>query len=79
MSEQPVELVFDLSKISLDEALDVLEYDPTNVNPGYVANLARSVKKCLVRGDYNFTGADLPAVMEAFTAAIMGGDAKAKN
>jgi hypothetical protein len=79
MSEETVDFTFDLSKITLDEALNILELDPGNINPGYMAGLVRSLKKCLVRGSKELTGADLPGVIEAFTTAVMGGGTDSKN
>ena len=79
MSDETLEFTFDLSRITIDEALDILEYDPSNVSPKYIAGFAKSIKKTLVRGSRELTGADLPAVIQAFSASIMGGDSASKN
>lgn len=73
------QIVFDLSKISLDEALAILEFEPGNSDPGYMARFVRTIRKCLVSTGRELTGADVIRVIQTFTAAIMGADDAGKN
>ena len=78
MTDETKTFVFDLSKITLDEALAILEYDPKNTDPAYIARFVKAVRATIVNVD-QFTGADLPGVIKAFTDSIMGGDEPTKN
>lgn len=73
------DFTFDLSRISIDEMLDVLDFDTDNFTPKQVSRIVRALKKCLVRGSRELTGADLKAVLQGFMSFMFGGDETAKN
>lgn len=79
MADEVIEFSFDLTKISLDEALDIMDYDETNRDIKYIGRLVKSLRKCLVKGSRELTGADLPAVIQAFGSSLIGGDPNSKN
>lgn len=70
---------FDLSKISLDEMLDVLDFDLDSRDFRQIARIVKALKKCLVKGSRELTGADLKDVLQGFMAYLFGGDETAKN
>jgi hypothetical protein len=70
---------FDLARISLDEMLDILDVDTDNISVKQVGRIVRALKKCLVKGNRELTGADLKPVLEGFMTYMFGGDETAKN
>ncbi len=77
-----MELTFDLSKIGLDELLDVVEMadaDPKTLTKGQAFGMMRTMRKCLVGSSRPLTGADLQAVVSQFVLYCLSGGIEGKN
>lgn len=80
--EEVVEVSFDLSRVSLDEMLDVIDlFDKPREEFTLQDNIMplRVMRKCLVRGSRELTGADLMGIFQDFLAAVLGADKNSKN
>ncbi len=74
---------FDLSRLSLDEVLDVIELaglDKSEFDRKAFVKVVRSLRKALTPGSSALTGADVQPVINAFIAYVLGGgEAQRKN
>lgn len=80
--EEVVEVSFDLSRVTLDEILDVIDlFDKGTEKFTIHDNVMplRIMRKCLVKGSRELTGADLMNIFQGFLAAVLGADKNSKN
>jgi len=80
--EETVEITFDLSKITLDEILDVFEMadkDASQLGKSETIALLRSMRKCIVKSSRPVTGADLQPVVQQFVMMVISGGPNGKN
>lgn len=79
---EKLDFTFDLSRVDVDDILDILELagkERSEYAPADMAKMIKTMRACLVRGDAKITGDMVPDLLREFALAAAGGAPDAKN